>query len=298
MDFFRILHHDTSMHAKSPGTFSVESTVDRTAAIEIDRSHRSRILRCLALFLSIMLGACSTSGRYENVVYTSLRIGISPDYPPIAFKKDLTLRGMEVDFAQEVGKELGKKLQIVELKWDELIPALQAGKIDVIMSGMSITPERETLVSFTLPYLEVGQMILIRRNDATRFYSLHALDRLGVIVGVENSTTGAEFAAEEITHADVRGFSNVETAIEVLREGEIDAFIHDAPTIWRYGFDPSQREFLGLYTPLTREFLAWAVRKDDASLKGQLDATIVGMKRDGRLDRICNHWIPVRVESQ
>lgn len=285
------------MPATSPGTFSVESAVDRTAAIEVHRFHRSRSLRCLALFLFVALGGCSTSGRYEKVGYTSLRIGISPNYPPIAFVEGSKIRGMEADFASEIGKELGKKIRIIEMNWEELIPALQADKIDVIMSGMSITPEREQLVNFTLPYLEVGQMILIRRADATRFYNLAVLDRLGVVIGFETSTTGAEFIAENVRRADVRGFSKVETAIEALRVGNIDAFIHDAPTIWHYGFDPSEAEFLGLYTPLTREFLAWAVRKDDTSLKGQLDAALVSMKRDGRLDRIRNHWIPVRVES-
>ena len=106
-----------------------------------------------------------------------LRVGIAGNYPPLAFKQDGELAGIEVEFARQLGTELGLTIRLVELPFPDLIPALLANRIDVIMSGMSITPEREKLVSFTDSYLRVGQMRLMRRADADRLNSHAAMNK-------------------------------------------------------------------------------------------------------------------------
>jgi ABC-type amino acid transport substrate-binding protein len=95
----------------------------------------------------------------------SLRVGLTPNYPPVVFKEQGTITGLEADIARGVGEELGRPIAFVELAWEDLIPALEGGRIDVIMSGMFVTPVRQHRVRFVKPYLRIGQMAIIRKSD-------------------------------------------------------------------------------------------------------------------------------------
>src|SRR5262245_11470139 len=106
-------------------------------------------LRLLLLGL-IFLTACGSGSSTP----TSLRVGTSGDYAPLTFVEGGQLKGVEIDFANELAKETGRKLELVQMPFVELIPALEGGKIDVIMSGMSVTSERKEKVEFTDPYLQ------------------------------------------------------------------------------------------------------------------------------------------------
>ena len=225
-----------------------------------------------------------------------LRVGIATIYPPVAFKEGDVIRGVEADFAHQLAQDFGTQVELVETEWKELIPSLEQKKIDVIMSGMSITPERKAKVDFTQPYKKVGQMALIRKADFTKFSDPKAMKSKGVRIGVESHTTGEAYARAHLPRATVTAFANPDEGIEKLRKGEIDFFIHDAPTIWRTvgratAEDP---DLTGLYTPLTDEGLAWAVRKGDATTRKFLDAALARWKKDGTLQAIVDHGVPVK----
>ena len=85
-------------------------------------------------------------------------------------------------------------------------------------------------------------------------------------------------------------------AFAALREDKIDLYIHDAPTSWQLATNQDNADLLSLYSPLTEEMLAWAVRPDDAILAGELNRALRTMKANGTLQYILNRWIPVRVE--
>jgi polar amino acid transport system substrate-binding protein len=225
-----------------------------------------------------------------------VRVGIDPDYPPIAYKQDGKLEGIEVMLARQMGKDLRKEVRLVETPWEQLIPALNAGKIDVIMSGMSITQEREHLVSFTEPYMRVGQMAIIRTEDIGRLSSPRALYETKLQVGFVAGTTGALFVESNLGQAQQVPLKSAEAGIPALRARQIDVFIHDAPTAWRLASDPMENEVVALYWPLTEEKLAWAVRKSDVQFRDELDAMIERWRKSGRLQATLNQWIPVRVE--
>ena len=117
-----------------------------------------------------MSGCANTDNTFlplgiEGKNLTELRIGISPDYPPLAFKEEGKLQGAEVEMAKTLAYYLNVKIVFVELPWKKLIPGLLNNRIDIIMSGLSITPERERNVNFAQPYMQVGQMTLIRKNE-------------------------------------------------------------------------------------------------------------------------------------
>lgn len=225
-----------------------------------------------------------------------LRVGIALNYPPIAFEQDGKPAGVEVDLANKLGEELPTKITLVPLEWDELWPALRDGKVDVVMSGVSITERRSERVRFTDPYLRVGQMALIRKADMGKLSDPSAMNQPGRRVGVEKNTTGEAYARRHLDKATIVPFDSVDLGIAALRGGDVDYFIHDAPTVWRtVGRPPKEDpELIGLYRPLTDEYLAWAVRKDDAATLGALlDGKIAEWDKDGELQVVIDRWIPV-----
>jgi len=225
-----------------------------------------------------------------------LKVGISTDYPPLAYKQEGRIVGIEADNATAVGAILDQEMTLVEMPFEKLIPALQAGEIDVIMSGMSVTPMRGEQVIFADAYMEIGQMAIILIDNAGQFSQPWSIYRMGVRVGVEPGTTGAEFAKIELKEAQISYFSNPSAAFEGLRNDDIDLYVHDAPTSWQLATSQDNEDLLSLYAPLTNEQLAWAVRKDDEHLAQSLNVALQTMKGSGSLRYILNRWIPVTVE--
>jgi ABC-type amino acid transport substrate-binding protein len=225
-----------------------------------------------------------------------LKVGVSAEYPPLIYKQEGRLVGIEADNAKAVGDIMGQQMTLVEMPFEKLIPALQAGEIDVIMSGMSITPERAEKISFAEPYMEIGQMAIMSTDKVAQFSKPWSVYREGVRIGVEPGTTGAAFVESKLTDAKVSFYADSTAAFAGLRNDEIDLYIHDAPTSWRLATTPDNSDLISLYKPLTQEQLAWAVRKDDVALVDSLNAALRTLKGNGALRYIFNRWIPVTVE--
>jgi ABC-type amino acid transport substrate-binding protein len=261
---------------------------------------RNRVVAGVLLWSLAALAGCSRtthpSAPPPAPPPSDIRVGIAPIYPPLAFKENGQLRGIEVDFAHQLALDLGIKFVLVELPWDDLIPALRAGRIDVIMSGMSVTEERSKLVSFTNWYVRAGQMALIRRKDYERLRKPGAMDLPMSRVGFQTNSTGELYARQNLTKAKLKGYPSLDAGIKALRAKQIDFFIYDAPAIWRIRgqLRDQYRDLMGRYTPLTDERLAWAVRQDDPALRDKLNAELQRWKKDGYLESILDHWIPVR----
>jgi polar amino acid transport system substrate-binding protein len=245
---------------------------------------------------AILLGVILMFGASTVFAADILRVGVNPEYPPLVFKKEGRLVGIEPDNARAVGEIIGRKIQWVEMPFEKLIPSLLAGDIDVIMSGFSVTAARSAQVMYADSYMLVGQMAILHRDKLARFAQPWSIYRPGVRIGVEPGTTGAAFAERELKEAKIVPVQDADVAFAALREDKIDLYIHDAPTSWQLATNQDNADLLSLYSPLTEEMLAWAVRPDDAILAGELNRALSTMKANGTLQYILNRWIPVRVE--
>ncbi len=228
-----------------------------------------------------------------------LRVGMAPNYPPLAFKQNGKLKGIEVDFATRLGPALHRKVEIIETEWEELGPALQAKKIDMVMSGTSITEERKKNVNFTEPYLTVGQMVIVRKADYADLSDPAAMDQTKSRVGYVSRTTGEKWARENLKKAKLHGYTDTREGVAALEHDQIDFFIQDAPAVWRVtgGLMNESPTLSGLFRPLTTEYLAWAVPKDDPELLAQLNRVLEQWKKDGTLEHVLDDWITVRKTS-
>jgi ABC-type amino acid transport substrate-binding protein len=251
-----------------------------------------------AVLIVLVVGGCAgKQGRSRREPAPQpLRVGVTGTYPPISFVEDGEAKGVEPDLARKIAQRLGRPIDIQVFKLEDLIPALNTQRIDVIMAGMSITPERERQVHFTQPYLRVGQMTLIRKSDEKYVTDYARMNRSGAKVGVKRGTTGEQYARANLTGAAIVTFETIGEGKTALRTGKIDYFIHDAPTVWRTtGRFENDPDLTGMYRPLTEEYLAWAVRPaDERTLGRELDQILDQLEASGELNAVLDRWLPVR----
>lgn len=256
------------------------------------RRSRPRGLIAWLIAAALALGAAAC----RDAEAPALRVGTTLGYAPLTFAENGEARGVEIDFARRAASELGRELRLVELPLTRLIEALLEGEIDVIMTGLSITDRRAARVAFCAPYLQVGQMALIRAAEFSERSDPSQVDRPEVRIGVKRGSTGEEFARARVRYAQVRVFDAIDEGIAGLRDERVDYFVHDAPTIWRIvgGLASDEAQLTGLYRPLTDEHLAWAVRPDDERLRAELNALLAAWREEGFVTQTLDRWIPVR----
>lgn len=162
-----------------------------------------------------------------------LRVGTSPDFPPFEFINETTneIVGIDIDLVKLVAQKIGYEVEIVPIDFDGLIPALQAGQIDIVASGMTITEDRSKVVDFSIPYWEANQAILIVKGSQFKPRSLEDLN--GKVVGVQTGTTAEELVTKYINETSaniqVKSYTSYILATQDLLNGRIDVVIVDEP---------------------------------------------------------------------
>ena len=221
-----------------------------------------------------------------------LRVGVFPHYPPMIFKQNDEIRGAEADMAIRLARMLGKEAQFIELSWEELIPALMDGKIDIIMSGMSITDARKARVRFAEPYLKIGLVTLMRAEDVSKFNSLTSIRESFSTIGVVQGTTSEIFVRRNfLKAASIISFQKASEAPNLLVNMRIDLFVHDAPSVvWLVS--ENEGVLKGFWEPLDQEYLGWAVKPGDQDLIMKVNSILSNWKKDGTLKEILTRWLP------
>ena len=221
-----------------------------------------------------------------------LRVGVTPNAPPLIFKQGNGIVGLEADLARELAKYLDKSPRFVELEWEDQIPALLGNRIDIIMSGMSITRLREVRVAFSIPYFKSGQMALIRREDAARFSTGFFALSTSSAIGVIKDTTGDYFVETNYSSIKKKIFPTPRAAAKAVIDKKIDMFIYDAPMNLYLASENETKGLTVLFTLLTEEYLAWGIRKDDRDLLKSANDFLRTFNEEGKLNQVIHHWIP------
>src|SRR5437773_3133421 len=232
----------------------------------LGRNRRTAVT--LALTLLALAGCRTGSGQPaapSPPPSPPLRVGVTPSSPPFAFRQGGELVGLEVDFARSLAGALGRPLQLREVDWDDQIPTLLAGRTDVIMSGMTITPARQVRMAFSDPYLSSGLLAVVRRGDRDRYPDGKTLLRKVGGVGVVGGTTGERFAREQRA-ASVSVYPTPAAAVMELQQHRVDAVIHDAPVLLWF-VSGHEAELAPVLDPLDREELGCGLRPSDDDLR-------------------------------
>ena len=270
-----------------------DATLIRTRHSEEMMKKSAALIGILLLAAGVMfLSACATIEKEEPDAAGTLRVGVSTTYPPIIFRKGKRVAGVEADLARELAGALGKHLVWVELKWERLIPALLEGEIDIIMSGMSVTDARILRIDFSEPYLETGQMALMRHSAAERYNSPERIKASDARIGVQDGTTGDVFVQTQCPRASKVSVAKAEDAMFYFDGNRIDLFIYDAPIIMLMA-SQHEADVAPLWHLLTSEKLAWGIKKQDKDLLDAANKLLAELKTSGKLDDILSRWIPL-----
>jgi polar amino acid transport system substrate-binding protein len=227
----------------------------------------------------------------EIVERGELRVGFEAGYLPFEMADNKgRFIGFDIDVAKEMAKAMGVKFVPVNTAWDGIIPALITKKFDIIISGMTITQERNLKVNFADPYIIVGQTILVNKKHAGKVKSYKDLNDPKYTVTSKLGTTGEQAIKRMIPKANYKSFeSETEAGIEVVT-GKADALVYDLPFCATFKAQQGEN-LIFLDEPFTFEPLAWAVRKGDPDFMNWLNNFLRQLKNDGRYDRIYNKWI-------
>ncbi len=224
-----------------------------------------------------------------------LRVCLEPGYMPFEMKdKKGRIIGYDVDMAKRMSKEMGVKLKLLPTAWDGIIAALITGKCDIIMSGMTITQQRNLKINFANPYVVVGQTILIKKELAGKIKTAKDLDKPEYKIVTKLGVTGEIATRKFFKNAKITTFeSESDGAAEVLN-GKADAFVYDQPYNILFMSDKGKDKLVHLDAPLTYEPLGWAIRKGDPDFLNWLNNFLRQVKEDKVVDfynKINKKWL-------
>jgi len=219
-----------------------------------------------------------------------LRVGMQVGYVPFQMLgNDGTLIGLDMDLASMVARSLKVNIRIVRQNWQELIPSLLEGRTDVIMSGMTVTPERNVQVAFTIPLGETGRMFLVHRSNERSFKNVQDLDKNGIFVVSAPGGLGEFPLRDLMPNVSHREFPDRKLALAEVLEKRAHAFIDDEFSI-RLACAGNAEALASPLKPLTFEPIAWAVRPGDCHWLNWLDNFIRKINGDGQLDNLKKKW--------
>ncbi len=237
----------------------------------------TRRLRALLLALLVLaLGACQsfpTAGRASTATKSErlhrilesreLRVGLSGNQPPLNMKNRRgEIIGLEVDLVEALAQSMGLEARLVVRPFAELLPALEKGDVDLVISGMTITPERNARVAFAGPYFISGKSVLTKSKTIASVSNITALDDSKRAYAVLAGSTSEEFVRRFLPRAKLVATRDYDTAVQMVIADEVDALVADFPicglSVLRY----PEAGLTTLATPFTLEPLGIALPAD------------------------------------
>ncbi len=221
-----------------------------------------------------------------------LRVGFDAGYMPFEMTdKNGQFIGFDIDIAKEMAKAMGVKFVPVNTEFDGIIPALMTGKFDIILSGMTITQERNLKIGFSDPYIVVGQTLLVNSKHKGKITSWEQLNSPDYLVIARQGTTSEFVAKRMFTKAKIKTFEKeADGALEVSND-RADAFIYDMPFNVVFFAEQGKDKVYHLDKPFTYEPLGIGIRQGDPDFMNFINNFLHQIKNDGRYDRIYGKWI-------
>lgn len=269
----------------------------------------SWILRVLPIFVIVFLlvgcGNSEAGSTDSNASETdanadssaegqALIVGLDDTFPPMGFRDDNgDIVGFDIDIANEIGERLGYKMEFQAIDWSLKETELEAGNIDLIWNGYTITPEREEKVLFSEPYMENSQMIVVPADSDIQSKE----DLKGKVVAAQQSSSAVDAInnddssfPQDFANGEVVQYPSNNDVFNDLINGRADAIVVDE-TMGRYYMSLNEDfDYRVLEDNFGEEYYAVGMRKDDTDFKKEFDQALQEMKDDGTYDEIYGKW--------
>ncbi len=244
-----------------------------------------RILSAAAVFVlaGSMLAGCGSSSSDEN----TLVMATNATFPPYEYVEGDEIVGIDPEIAAAIAEELGMELQIEDVEFDSIVAGVASGKYDMGMAGMTVDPERLESVNFSDSYATGIQSIIVKEGSP-----IQSVDDLSssTKIGVQQGTTGAQYAADDYGQDAVVNFNKGADAVQALVTDKVDCVIIDNEPA--KSFVEANPGLKILDTEYAVEDYAICVAKDNDELLDKINDALAKLKKDGTLDEIINKYIP------
>ena len=233
------------------------------------------------------------TGKVLSKIYKNgeLRVGTSGSQPPFTMKsKEGQLMGYEIELAKLLTDAMSLKLKFVEKPFSELLPALEKGEIDVIMSGMTITPERNINFTFVGPYLVSGKSILAKAKRLSALDEIAEINRSTVTIAVLKGTTSQRFVEKMVPNVKLVTTPDYDSAVKMVLEDKVDIMIADYPVCVLSILRHPEAGLATLEEPLTIEPIGMALPPDAFQLHNLVENYLTALEIAGILADLEAKW--------
>jgi len=224
-------------------------------------------------------------GAFTTITEGVLTMSTESAFPPYEMRQDDgTFIGIDIEIAQAIADKLGLKLQIDDMDFDSALMAVQQGKSDIIMAGVTVTPERQEVMEFSEPYATGVQVVVVPENSDITLEKLPELT-----IGTQRGTTGNLYCVDDFGEDHVVVFDNGITAIQALLNGQIDCFVNDSGPAMEYvAANPG---LMILPTEYVVEDYAIGLGKGNLALLDAVNAALRELKEDGTVQSILDKYL-------
>jgi len=247
-----------------------------------------KITAALIILLALLAGCAPKS-------HPQLIVGMELSYPPFEMTDPQGQpAGVSVDLARDLGKFLGRAVEIQNIPFDGLIPSLQTRKIDLIISSMTATPERGRAIAFSDPYLRTGLCLLVGKNSPVQ--GIQDADAPERVLVVKKGTTGHVYVTDKIKSAQVLVLDTEAACVLEVVQGKADAFIYDQISTyenWRRNPETTRP----LLKPFQQESWAAGLRRDDTELRGEVNRFLQDYKGRGGFEKLGDRYLAGQKEA-
>ncbi|MDW8743968.1 transporter substrate-binding domain-containing protein [Streptococcus suis] len=251
-----------------------------------------KILALVATVLAgLTLAACSSTSSQSALDKIkekgTLVVATSPDYAPFEFQALVDGKnevvGADIMLAQKIADELGVKLEVSAMSFDNVLSSVQNGKADIAIAGLSYSEERAKVFDFSESYYQISDVLLIKKDSANSLTSIDAMS--GKTLAVQKGSTQESYAQENISQANLISLTLMGEAVNELKSGKVDAILMDSPVAAGYVSQNSDLAVASVEFPTIDEnSKVIALPKGSAELKTAIDKAIAEVKASGEFD--------------
>ena len=243
-----------------------------------------KMTKLLALIMALVLslGCFAGCGEEEK----KLVMGTNAAFPPYEFVADNgNIAGIDAEIAKAVAEKLGYELEIKDMEFDSLIPAVEAKTIDFALAGMTVSDERLLKVNFSDTYAKGVQVVIVKEGSAIATVD----DLTGKTIGVQAGTTGDIYCTDDFGQDYVKQYNNGALAVAALNNGQVDCVVIDNEPAKNFVASNSGLKILD--TKYAEEDYAAAFNKENTELLKDFNAALKELKEDGTIDKIIGKYI-------
>tara|TARA_R110002073_G_scaffold151033_2_gene305159 strand:+ start:447 stop:1232 length:786 start_codon:yes stop_codon:yes gene_type:complete len=244
---------------------------------------------CLVIF--VLFANATHADTFDKVLKSGvLRVGVSLFEPWVIKNKAGDLTGFEIQIAQQLAKDMGVQLKLKVVEWGDLINALEAKKIDIIIAGLAITPDRALRINFSNAYAEAGIEIAASLAKTKHMDSLDELNNPKVTIGAISNTVAEQLAKKIFNKAQLKSFVESKDASNAVVEGKIHVLIESSPVPHLLALKYPDKIDAPLSKPLLGYKTGMAVNKGEQAFLNYLNAWITARDAEGWISAKHKFW--------